>query len=213
MNFTSKRFHSILIGLILAITGVAYADENGDWKKIKEDKGITVHQRKIAGWDIKQTRAHGQIATSAEEILAIIDDAKIASQINKLIAKAERLPGEDDQDVYHYGIVLDIPWPVTDRYAVYQRTITRDTESGNIIVLDEADANIEPPFKTKKLVRMVRSMQEWILKPTEDGGTDVTLTILTDPNGPIPAFLINTMTVDEPLDTLINLRKFVPAES
>ena len=85
MNFTSKRFHSILIGLILAITGVAYADENGDWKKIKEDKGITVHQRKIAGWDIKQTRAHGQIATSAEEILAIIDDAKIAKEIQELI--------------------------------------------------------------------------------------------------------------------------------
>ena len=56
---------------------------------------------------------------------------------------------------------------------------------------------------------MVQSMQEWKLEKMSDCSTKVSLTSLTDPGGPIPASLVNSMSIEEPLQSIVNLRELV----
>jgi hypothetical protein len=58
-------------------------------------------------------------------------------------------------------------------------------------------------------VRIVSSRQQWTLQPTADGSILVDMRTLSDPAGPIPASIINAMTVNMPFKTLRNLREMV----
>jgi hypothetical protein len=61
-------------------------------------------------------------------------------------------------------------------------------------------------------VRIVRSTQVWTLTP-DGGGVRVQVTLLSDPNGPIPAALINSMSIGTPFKMLKALREMTQSPS
>ncbi|MGJ8686579.1 MAG: hypothetical protein ACSHWQ_03815, partial [Spongiibacteraceae bacterium] len=48
----------------------------------------------------------------------------------------------------------------------------------------------------------------WHLTPNSDGTVNVEMILHSDPAGPIPGWLINALSVNTPIETLGNVRKF-----
>ena len=53
---------------------------------------------------------------------------------------------------------------------------------------------------------MIESVQQWTLLPNDHGGVDVTWITHTDPNGPLPAKMVNWLSVGPPHESISVLR-------
>ena len=206
---SATKIAALSLGFWLTLfAGIASSDTPtaGPWKQLKEQDGIKVYQREAPGWSIKEIRATGLVEASLQTLFDIVNDVKYASDINEIVSKAGRIE-QDDPERDYYFIVLDMPWPTSDRSAVYARQIIIDEEQHTITLADKADSEMVMRAEMEGTVRMVRSTQKWTLRKIDEDTTEVTLTSLTDPNGPIPAFIINSMSVDAPMQSIANLRK------
>jgi hypothetical protein len=103
-----------------------------------------------------------------------------------------------------------MPFPVKDRDILNQREIRQDAHTGVVTITGVATRDVLPP--RKGLVRIERSRQQWILTPTPEGTVTVELRSLSDPAGPIPAALINSMSVETPFDMLTKLAEIAKRE-
>lgn len=178
------------------------------WEQVKERDGITVYQREVPGLNIKEVRAIGEVVASMNDLFEIITDLEFYEKINKIVSAAGHVH-QRKPDRNYYFIVLDIPWPITDRSAIYSRKITVSKDKQNITITDRADSELDIVPAMKGTIRMVQSMQEWKLEKMSDCSTKVSLTSLTEPGGPIPASLVNTMSIKEPLQSIVNLRELM----
>lgn len=116
----------------------------------------------------------------------------------------------------NYYIEKDLPWPLSDRYALVRREATTDTTSGTVTLtltqlhlerLSEAEKQLVPEHKG--LVEMVRYSGLWKLEPGDDGLLTITYEMHVDPGGNIPKALANAGATKNPLHTLRKLRKLL----
>jgi hypothetical protein len=186
--------------LLAGFASAANADEA--WKLEKDADGIRIESRVVPGWKIHEMRGTTHIAAPLASVAAVIDDVNAIRKLNDIVVKAEVLQRRSATS-YRVYAAMKMPWPVSDRDIVNQREISRDAATGAVTFVDTAVADAEP---RKGYVRIARSRQDWRLRPTANGETDVQIQLLSDPGG-IPAAVINAMAVSSPFNTLSNLRK------
>jgi hypothetical protein len=109
----------------------------------------------------------------------------------------------DASSAYVYT-VSNAPWPVSDRDAVVKTTIIRDPTSRAVQIRSHAVPKLIPEEKGHIRVQMVDS--RWDLTPLPDNRVEVSYFVHSDPGGQIPTWLINSMVIDQPFNTLRNLR-------
>lgn len=194
-----------LIFTVLATAWVAQAaaaTEDG-WRLEKDNDGIQIYTRAVEGWSIREIRGVTRIPARLSSVVAVIDDVPATRELNDLVSRAEMQNRESDTR-YRVYTVITMPWPLSKRDILNQREITQDKNTFAVTISDVAAQDVNPP--RSGLVRM-DSRQQWVLTPGSDGQVAVELRILTDPNGPIPASIINAMAVGAPFKTLSKLRE------
>jgi hypothetical protein len=199
------RILSLIFTILAAawVAPAAAATEEG-WRLEKDSDGIQIYTRAVEGWSIREIRAVTRIPARLSSVVAVIHDVPATRELNDLVSKADVQNRESDTR-YRVYMVIGMPWPLSDRDVLNQREIKQDKNTFSVTISDVAVQDVNPP--RTGLVRMVRSRQQWVLTPGSDGHVAVELRILTDPNGPIPASIINTMAVGAPFKTLSKLRE------
>ena len=107
---------------------------------------------------------------------------------------------------YVYSI-NDAPFPVRDRDVVAHVKWFYDKPSGRVIMRSDAISDRLP--ERKGLVRVHQASSEWHFTPQADGMVLVENYAHIDPNGKLPAWIINLLIEDSPYQTLSNMRKLV----
>lgn len=187
----------ILILLCLQVLNVN-ANETA-WRLEKDNNGIQIYTRPVAGSEYREIRAVATIQGRVSSIVALLQDMSYWPKLNKIISSAElyqQLDGNESQLYFQ----MDMPWPVTDRDVLYHRTVLQNDEDKSVTLTDRAIAGILPNKDGK--VRVVESVQKWSLTPNDQGGVRVTWVTHTDPNGPLPARVINWLSVGPPHDSM-----------
>jgi hypothetical protein len=187
----------------LALCGGAAAGDDG-WRVDKEKDGIRVSTRVVDGWSIREFRGETRIAARLSALAAVIDDLSALHELNDLVTEARELDRESPTR-YRYYTATAMPWPLSDRDLVNQRSIAQDPATLAVTITDGAVADVVPP--RKGFVRMDKSHQTWELTPGANGEVAVSVRVLADPNGPIPSSIINAMSVDIPFQTLTKVRE------
>lgn len=201
------RSWSCILAVLAIVLGSPGAWSNEDGWELKKDKdGIRIYSRAVEGWEIHETRGVAHIPGRLSSAVAVIDDVPALHDLADVVAHAE-VRTRESPTRYQFYSLIKMPWPVSDRDLLNQREIAQDGSTLAVTITDEATAGAPPPGKG--VVRIVRSHQEWRLTPAADGGIDVQIQMLSDPAGPIPAAIINAMSVGTPFDTLTNLRSLV----
>ncbi|NGY04808.1 START domain-containing protein [Solimonas terrae] len=174
-----------------------------DWRLELDRDGIQVQTRAVDGWSIRQIRGSARIAARLPSVVAVIDDPAAQDRLEERVAQAT-IQHRESATRYQLYARLHMPWPVSDRDIVNQRQIRQDPTSFVVTITDTALRDAAPR-PGNGVVRIVRSTQVWTLTPDGDG-VRAQVTLLSDPNGPLPAALINSMSISTPFKMLKALR-------
>ena len=198
-----RQLRPLLLSLTLALLPALATAADDNWKLEKDKDGIQVYTRAVEGWSIREIRGTTKLPAKLSTVVAVLDDVPALRELNEYVSKAE-VRNRESELRYQIYTQTKMPWPVSDRDILNQRDIAQDPKTLAVTISDIATDKILPP--TKGMVRIVKSKQVWTLTP--DGqGVNVELRLHSDPNGPIPASLINSMSVSNPYKMLVKLKE------
>lgn len=190
--------------LLIALTPFpvqALADQP-DWHRVHDRDGIQVQTRAVPGSDVNAFRASVEIAAPVDSILAVLGDPAACAHYIHGCAEARVLKstGFYQRDTYQ---INDFPWPAQDRDLVLEIRI-RELDKGafRLDMINEPDA-----FPESQYLRVRQVSGHYLLTPTQPGQTRVDWEQHTDPGGQLPAWLVNQLVTDVPVNTLRALRK------
>ena len=178
-----------------------------NWKLEKEKNGISTYSSKVEGSTYKAFKAVTTVNASMASVGDVLRDVdEYPLWMDKVTeTKILKKYNANDMDVY---IVMNFPWPTTDRDAVASARTTIDPGTGNVTVTTELIENSDVAPKDK-LVRLPKMFQQFILVYKEFDQTEVTYSLHMETGGSLKAILVDGQTQKSPHKSLENLKEFV----
>jgi len=156
-----------------------------DWKEVLSSDGITVEARERADSRFPEMRATTTVSLSVEALCAGAFGTGLTDKREPSLQSRRVLSETEDERVTFDRITAPV---VSDRdYAVRVRR-TRG-EGGKCRVTAELANELAPP-PTPGVVRIEHLRLVWDFAPNPDGGTRLTYVVWTDPNTPLPTFIM-----------------------
>ena len=180
------------------------AASNSDWKLRREEAGVKIYTRTIAGSPFEEFRGEVTIAhTSLTGVLDIIMDVKNYPKNFPNCGSAQVLVQKSKYDDIHY-ITIKTPWPVTERDAIYEAatSFSQDGKHAHVKLTPRGDYREE----SKDFIRVHNGSGFWDLEEIAPNTIQVVYQFHADPAGEIPAWIANSVIVINPLKTLESLR-------
>jgi len=178
------------------------------WERSKEDKknNIKIYTRKVEGSNFKEYKAVMKIKATVPSLVALVDDISACSRWIHTCNEGRLLKRVSPKQSYTYTI-NEAPWPVSDRDAIVLNTISQESTKGPVRI----DILGVPDYAPEKenLVRVNMIKGHWLFTPLGDGMTEVTYQVHNDPGGNLPSWLVNSVVVTQPYNTMINMKKLV----
>jgi len=175
-----------------------------DWNFIKERDGIKVYTRNEENNPVKSYRGEMDIHTTIEKISRIIGNIESFDWWDESIIDIKVLGFEKEKYIRYY-FVYDLPWPLSDRDLCVESLITNNPVTGKRVVRASPLLGIVP--EKPDLVRIKNYWQQWVMQPEDYGIMHVILEGSVDPGGNIPAWLINMVITDTPLNIMRKVRE------
>lgn len=198
-----KRNVRLCLLVLCLFGGVAEASETA-WRLDRDKDGIQIYTRAVQGSDFRAIRGETRIRGRLSSVVALLQDMSFWPKLNRIIssARVHQQLSETESLVY---LQMNMPWPVSDRDVLNRRQVRQD-ERTMVVELKEAATTSATLPTDSSYVRIVRSTQSWTLTPGGDGTVDVSWFTHTDPNGPIPAAVVNMLSVGAPFESLTTMR-------
>ncbi len=190
--------------LLLAFIMVSFTRQQREgWVYEREKKGIKVFTRKSKWGKLRDSRATMVVASTPDEMLKILTDVESYKTWMPRCKKSSIVARLNDNE-FIVHMVIGIPWPLKDRDCVMRVKITKDKETGVIVITETS----EPKYlgEENNVIRIQQLVSTWKLIPNKDG-TEVINEYASNPGGDIPDWLTNTQSVENPLITFENLQQ------
>lgn len=199
----------LLLGLILFFPFLnAHSSEMEDgWELRHEQDGIFIYSRSVPYSPIDEMRVDAVIEAPMSKVQAVLLDHKNRPKWDKVCRYAKEYRAEDS------GLLLelyyDFPWPISDRDVLLHVDIR---QSENYSRIEFAAKNATLPLK-EGVVRIHHAKTTWNLRAINSRSTQLRAEAHSDPNGPIPAWLINKLSVTQPIENIQALRNLTSTSS
>jgi len=182
--------------------GIALASLEGEWTLEKQQDGISVYTRPVAGSGIKEFKGEAEISSPVDAILRVLRDSDGFKDWFPNCPESKLLAREENVS-YQYS-VMSTPWPLSDRDNIFRSETRRSPGSGVVVIEVTAAPDYSPERGGRVRVRKARG--SWKLEPVAKDRTRVTFTMHLEPGGGIPEWMINARVVGTPFEALTNLR-------
>ena len=186
-----------IVAILLPFSAVS---QESEWELKKEKDGITIYTRSVENSNIHEFKASTKISSSAETIFNIILDVENYTKWIEDVKYSEKLYHEENQIGMYYQ--LGLPWPIQDRditlISVYE-------ELPDNAILFQLSNSSSLKKEDEDFIRIKDIRGRWLIKPIDKEHCEVTYQFLVDPEGSLPAWVINIFVVDGPFKTLQNL--------
>jgi len=175
----------------------------GPWKQEAQDKelDIQVYTREVANSELKEFKGITHIKAPVSAFVALLKDTSAATKWMKDVLEYEVLDEVSETESLVYA-VNGAPWPVTNRDSVIRSIMSQDA-SGAVTV--QLTGEPESKEKNEDYVRMPALTGSWTFKPQADGVVEVVYQVHANPGGSLPTWLVNSIVVETPMETLTNL--------
>ncbi len=201
--------HLFVAAALLLVSPVVRADPTtGPWEHVRTDEGITVHRRKVEGFDLHEFRGRGVIDAPMSKVLGVLSDSARRPMWMERCVRAWSVEKVSDTTQIEYNRTKGT-WPVSDRdvvvigrtsFDVARREVRIDFRNTTSAKVPEQDGAVRIPY--------LRG--HWILQPRNGGrSTFIEYQAHADPSGSIPTFLVNLVSRTLPYKTLVGLREQV----
>ena len=183
-------------------------EATSEWSLEKDDDGISIHSRSIKNSDFREFRAETTLNTSIDAILAVFHDPSSFTKWVHQCSKAEIIEQPSFLEAFVYQ-VSDMPLIVSDRDVVIHDIYSYSTDHKIWTIHVEA---IEGKVEPTDMIRITNSKGTYKLIQKTPNQVDIIWHQHADPAGALPSWLVNTLIVDLPYQTLYNLRELVKEE-
>ena len=195
----STRAHADMAGATSAQEGQAA------WTRARQESGIEVYTRPVAGSTVKAFKGEGLVAAPVERIRALLRDADRLKEWFPNTPASKLISVEGNARLQH--TVMATPWPVTDRDNVFRSVTNRDPETGTVDIRLTAAPDAYPVQEDLHRVRTANG--SWRLEPRGPNETWVEFAMHLEPGGGIPDWIVNARVVATPFEALRNLRSIL----
>lgn len=207
---TCLFFKELCLVLLLLAPGLQADTHNTatdakPWTLRKEENGVQIFSRPVEHSDIQAIKILAQVPASPENMLTLLTDPEKRQQWDELCKEARGLATTAEQsDEKRLYLYYDMPWPVKDRDIIVRLTSSREAD-GSLVLSSQAEAGASG--SDSRAVRVTKAWYIWRLSENEQGGTVVEAEMFMDPAGPIPSWLINYLSLNQPIKTVKKLRE------
>lgn len=181
------------------------ANSQNTWTLEKNENGIKIYTREIAGSSLKEYRAETTLKTSLNALLAVLDDAYNHKQWLYDCTESKRLKTINTFEGYNYYI-QHTPWPLTNRDMITKYKVSQDPATKTITIQLTGSKDYIPETDN---VRVPKLNGFWQFVPQANKEIKVVYQLHSEPGGSVPASLANAFVVDIPFNTIINLKKMI----
>ncbi len=184
---------------------MARADEDPSWQfRFKKDD-ISVYTRRLPSTLI-EFKSDVVVFAPIDQVIAFYEDEKKTPQWYYQCTYMELIKDEGPLEKIFY-FVMRPPWPVSERDAVFRRIKSVDPSTGVVTYNLRALPEAFPRQKGK--VRIPYLELVWRFTPLEQGRTGIYFQQHGEAGGYIPAFIVNALVIDTPLNSLKKFRELV----
>ena len=183
--------------------------EQSSWQLRKNQGGIPVYTRKVAGSPILEFKANVIIDAPLPKVIAYFEETQISRWYYQcVLSKFIENDGPKQEVIY---LILRLPWPVAARDFVFSRTRSQQSAQGIISYTLTALPNRLPLVKGMIRVKSIESV--WSFKSLPRDRTEMFFQQHTDTAGSIPASFVNAVVADTPYYSLKNFRELLTGKN
>ena len=195
-----------LFVLFFLLNTVVIAQEQ-DWILSKDTKDLKTYYRESDNSDIKELNIETSIDAPALFIFELINDVDLYDDWVYRTTEAKLMKTYNDQSLQYYAVV-DFPWPCDDREMYIDSEYSISDDKKYIVTTSKAAARKDIEDR-KSHVRILELDLSWVLSEDENGTTNITYTLRSDPGGFIPAWMVNLALEAGPTNTMNSLKELV----
>ncbi len=200
-----KRFMcwrlACLAALLAYAAGAANAEDDG-WTLAKDEDGVQVYTREVAGSQFKEFRATTLVPAPLAAVIAWYGDPSTYPEWIESCVEARRV--EDEAGAANY-LKFDFPFPASNRDVVLRGRPLEETPETVVVEVRNVDGLVA---ETSGLVRIPMLRSRWEFRSRGDAETEVIYRQHMEAGGRLPAFIVNRAAVDNPYKTLRGLTRY-----
>lgn len=201
-----NRILAIIMAVgVFSLHFTTYAAEN-NWKYLTEKNGIKVYSKSVPESKVKALKVECTLNTTLSALVTLLMDAPAAVEWVSHTKSCKLLKQVSSSELYYYSEV-GLPWPLQNRDFVAHVKVTQDKATKRVIM----DAPAIPGFVAVKdgVVRISHSKGYWILTPLDKQHVKVEYTLQVDPGGIIPAWAVNALSSQGPIESFLGMRQLL----
>lgn len=197
----------ILQSLLLFISTHVSCEER--WHIAIDGPHVDVYTRPYKSSSLVELMGEMSIRTSLSSILALIDDSDFNASWVPSSGGVEILKRVSWQEIYARGIIL-APWPFSNRDTVVRFMLNQNPDTLEVII----EMTGVPSYYAhqENYVRIPSLEGSWKLTPQANGIIKINYRIYADSGGYLPSWVMNSFSVDNVYNMLLNLRRVVKKE-
>jgi ribosome-associated toxin RatA of RatAB toxin-antitoxin module len=178
-----------------------------DWRFTTEKDGIKVYSKTVSESKVKALKVECIINASAAQLVALLLDVKAAERWVSHTKSCTLLKRVSDAELYYYSEV-NLPWPLENRDFVAHVQVSQNPSTKVVTV--NAPAIPGMLAARKGIVRVSQSKGLWIITPLDKERVKVSYSLQVDPGGVIPAWAVNALAAQGPLESFQNMKRELP---
>ena len=179
-----------------------------DWDFQKETEGIKAYNSTVSNSKFKEYRIEAEIEGTLESMVTVLQDMDIYLDIFPDHKEATVIHSDGKT---HFEIFLHTktPFPVKDRFSYSQSEYTYDPATSTVTIDVECIDNEFLRKQEDRGILVTDCKGWWKIKDMKNGKLGITHQFYANPEGMVPAWLINKRTVDSPIRSIKTIRKFI----
>lgn len=196
-------FKKILVILLLTSGFTnSYAQEN--WKLHTEKDGVRVYTKSLLTSKIKALKVESILNASASQFVSVIMNIDKSTEWVYNTKSSVLVKQVSPSELFYYSEVT-LPWPAQNRDFIAHIAVSQNPATKTITI----DAPCVSGFVPVKqgIVRVTQSQGRWVVLPISKKQVKVEYTIAVDPGGSIPAWLVNLVASQGPLESFKMLKQ------
>ncbi len=206
MNTPKKARRWLATGLfitsqILLLASSAVRSESAQWSLVEQEDGISIYTRQRGESPYLEIKAEMTINARAEDVAEAFGDGNGCAAWRAMCKSSNviEIVGENERFVH---MVLDMPWPISDRDLVMHVTDSMDTQLQQAFVQFTSASEKLP---TDDWVR-AKANGEYLITVTDENQVHFVYIIHTDLGGNLSANMINPRVASSTIEDLQRLR-------
>jgi len=196
----------ILLSVMTVMAHASAAAEEPAWILVTDRDGVKVFRQDENSTRLKTFRGIARMKVDDFKAIGVLmDDYAAVADFMHMVSEIRDVKryAHDKRDVY---ITTRLPWPVSDRDAPLRVSFYQEPETYDLVMPIELNPGMP---EQKGYVRMPQMQGYYRFSPVAPGEVDVTIEVILDPGGAIPAWIANIILRDIPYFSLKRLRRVI----